>query len=485
MKKSVRKNYIYNLSFQIMTILLPLVTAPYLSRILGVSGTGISSYTLSIVSYFILFGSVGVASYGQREIAMLRDHKEKYSVVFWELFFYKLFTTVLSVIAYIIFIGTQTDYTVIYMILTLNIFASALDISWFFQGLEEYKMISFRNIIVKLIFTVSIFIFVKDAQDLNLYLLLNGLSLAISSIALWIKVPKFVVKVPFKNLKVFRHTKDTLIYFLPQIATQIYTVLDKTMLGILTGSEIENGYYEQANKIINISLTIITSLNTVLSPRMSYLFKSHKKDELKSRLKRSLQFIAFLSIPMTFGLIAITPGFVSWFFGPGYEKVNILLPLFSPIIIIIALSNCLNGQCLTPCGKRGKSAIALWTGAIVNFTMNFFLISIYGSVGAVISSLVAELIITLIYFYLSREYISIKYFFRCSWKNLIAGMVMFLFINYLVNEVTVSVFATFIEIGLGALLYFAVLFLLKDAFFLDTSMNILSSMKLHIFSKKK
>ena len=124
MKKSVRKNYIYNLSFQIMTILLPLVTAPYLSRILGVSGTGISSYTLSIVSYFILFGSVGVASYGQREIAMLRDHKEKYSVVFWELFFYKLFTTVLSVIAYIIFIGTQTDYTVIYMILTLNIFAS-------------------------------------------------------------------------------------------------------------------------------------------------------------------------------------------------------------------------------------------------------------------------------------------------------------------------------------------------------------------------
>lgn len=485
MKKSVRKNYIYNLSFQIMTILLPLVTAPYLSRILGVSGTGISSYTLSIVSYFILFGSVGVASYGQREIAMLRDHKEKYSVVFWELFFYKLLTTVLSVIAYIIFIGTQTDYTVIYMILTLNIFASALDISWFFQGLEEYKMISFRNIIVKLIFTVSIFIFVKDAQDLNLYLLLNGLSLAISSIALWIKVPKFVVKVPFKNLKVFRHTKDTLIYFLPQIATQIYTVLDKTMLGILTGSEIENGYYEQANKIINISLTIITSLNTVLSPRMSYLFKSHKKDELKSRLKRSLQFIAFLSIPMTFGLIAITPGFVSWFFGPGYEKVNILLPLFSPIIIIIALSNCLNGQCLTPCGKRGKSAIALWTGAIVNFTMNFFLISIYGSVGAVISSLVAELIITLIYFYLSREYISIKYFFRCSWKNLIAGMVMFLFINYLVNEVTVSVFATFIEIGLGALLYFAVLFLLKDAFFLDTSMNILSSMKQHIFSKKK
>ena len=485
MKKSVRRNYIYNLSFQIMTILLPLVTAPYLSRILGVSGTGISSYTLSIVSYFILFGSVGVASYGQREIAMLRDHKEKYSVVFWELFFYKLFTTILSVIAYIIFIGTQTDYTVIYMILTLNILASALDISWFFQGLEEYKMISFRNIIVKLIFTVSIFIFVKDAQDLNLYLLLNGLSLAISSIALWIKVPKFVVKVPFKNLKVFRHTKDTLIYFLPQIATQIYTVLDKTMLGILTGSEIENGYYEQANKIINISLTIITSLNTVLSPRMSYLFKSHRKDELKSRLKRSLQFIAFLSIPMTFGLIAITPGFVSWFFGPGYEKVNILLPLFSSIIIIIALSNCLNGQCLTPCGKRGKSAIALWTGAIVNFTMNFFLIPIYGSVGAVISSLVAELIITLIYFYLSREYISIKYFFRCSWKNLIAGMVMFLFINYLVNEVTVSVFATFIEIGLGALLYFAVLFLLKDAFFLDTSMNILSSMKQHIFSKKK
>lgn len=484
MKKSIRKNYFYNLAFQIVTILLPLITAPYLARILGVSGTGISSYTLSIVSYFILFGSIGVASYGQREIAMNRDHKDKYSRIFWELFIYKAITTIISIVAYVIFIFSQSTYNLIYWILSLNILASALDISWFFQGLEEYKMISIRNILVKLLFTISIFLFVRTANDLNLYILLNSLSLILSSIALWIHLPKYICKVSFRELKIFRHTKDTMIYFFPQIATQIYTVLDKTMLGIITGSEIENGYYEQAHKIINISLTIITSLNTVLSPRMAYLYKSNKKDELKNRLKQSLQFVSFLAVPMVFGLIAITPGFVQWFFGDGYEKVNILLPIFAPIILIIALSNCLGGQCLTPCGKRGKSAFALWAGAIVNFIVNLILIPYCGSVGAVIASVLAELIITLLYFYLSREYISIKYFFQCSWKKFVASVFMFLCLFYMVNEFNISVFATFFEIFVGSLIYFGVLFVLKDEFFINILKGVVNYGKTKFFKKK-
>ena len=484
MKKSIRKNYFYNLAFQIVTILLPLITAPYLARILGVSGTGISSYTLSIVSYFILFGSVGVASYGQREIAMNRDHKDKYSKIFWELFIYKAITTIISIVAYVIFIFSQSTYNLIYWILSLNVLASALDISWFFQGLEEYKMISIRNILVKLLFTISIFLFVRTTDDLNLYILLNSLSLILSSIALWIHLPKYICKVSFRELKIFRHTKDTMIYFLPQIATQIYTVLDKTMLGIITGTEIENGYYEQAHKIINISLTIITSLNTVLSPRMAYLYKSNKKDELKNRLKQSLQFVSFLAVPMVFGLIAITPGFVQWFLGDGYEKVNILLPIFAPIILIIALSNCLGGQCLTPCGKRGKSAFALWAGAIVNFIVNLILIPYCGSVGAVIASVLAELIITLLYFYLSREYISIKYFFQCSWKKFVASVFMFLCLFYMVNEFNISVFATFFEIFVGSLIYFGVLFVLKDEFFINILKGVVNYGKTKFFKKK-
>ncbi len=466
-KKSIRKNYFYNLLYQVMVVIIPLITAPYLARILGAAGIGVSSYTLSIVSYFILISSVGVASYGQREIAMCRDNREKYSKTFWELFLYKSITTIISIILYICFIFIQNSYHVIYMILSLNILASALDISWFFQGLEEYKMISIRNILIKVLFTISIFIFVRKASDLNIYIFLNSMSLLISSVALWIRLPKYINKVSFKDLKIFKHTKNTLVYFLPQIATQIYTMLDKTMLGIITGSEVENGYYEQAYKVITISLTIITSLNTVMSPRMSYLYKTNNKSEIKERLKKSLQFVSFLAVPMVFGLIAITPGFVSWFFGEGYEKVNLLLPVFAPIILIIALSNCLGGQCLTPCGMRAKSAVALWVGALVNFTINLLLIPRLASVGAVIASVFAELIITILYFYLSREYVSIREFLKGSWKNTLASIIMFLVLNMLVNYFSVSIFNTFLEVFIGGLIYILVLFLLRDKFILE------------------
>lgn len=484
MKKSIRKNYLYNLLFQILTILIPLITAPYLSRILGVSGIGISSYTLSIVSYFILFGSVGVASYGQREIAMNRNDIRKRTKIFWELFIYKFLTTCVSIIAYIFLLLSDNQYNIIYGILSLNILASALDISWFFQGLEEYKMISIRNILVKVLFTIFIFIFVRTSNDLNLYILLNSISLLVSSLALWIKIPKFLSKISRNEIKIFNHVKGTLIYFLPQIATQIYTMVDKTMLGLITGSEIENGYYEQAYKIINISLTILTSLNTVMSPRMSFLYKLNKKTEIKLRLKKSFQFISFLSIPMVFGLIAITPGFVSWFFGEGYEKVTILLPLFAPIIFIIALSNCLGAQCLTPCGKRGKSAIALWVGAIVNVVINLLLIPKFGSIGAVISSVIAESIIAILYFYLARNYVSIKDFFKYSWKNFLAGLVMFGVVFYLVNQLSVSIFNTFLEIIIGGLVYGSILILLKDNFMLELSKGAIYYGKSKIFKKR-
>lgn len=462
MKKSIKKNYLYNLIYQILTIIIPIITAPYLARVLGVKGTGVTSYTLSIVSYFIIFGSIGVSSYGQREIAMNRDDKNKCSKLFWELFLLKLFTSVLSILGYIFLIVSSTKYNVIYFILTLNILASVFDISWFFQGFEEYKFISIRNIIIKTLFTISIFVFVKNKNDLNLYILLNGLSLLISSLSLWIRLPKMINKISLKKINVFSHLKNSLIYFLPQIATQIYTMLDKTMLGIITKGEIENGYYEQAYKIITMSLTVITSLNTVMSPRMSYLYKEKKHDEIKEKLFKSLQFTFFLGVPMMFGIASTAYGMVDWFYGFEYEKVKFLLVVFSPIIIIIALSGCLGGQYLTPCGKRLQSAGALWGGAIINFLLNLILIPKYASLGAAISSVIAELIITILYFVLSKEYVDVKKMLKKFYKYFIASILMAIVILCLYNILKISILSTVIEIITGIIVYILVLLILKD-----------------------
>lgn len=462
MKKSIKKNYLYNLIYQILTIIIPIITAPYLARVLGVKGTGVTSYTLSIVSYFIIFGSIGVSSYGQREIAMNRDDKNKCSKLFWELFLLKLFTSVLSILGYIFLIVSSTKYNVIYFILTLNILASIFDISWFFQGFEEYKFISIRNIIIKTLFTISIFVFVRNKNDLNLYILLNGLSLLISSLSLWIRLPKMINKISLKKINVFSHLKNSLIYFLPQIATQIYTMLDKTMLGIITKGEIENGYYEQAYKIITMSLTVITSLNTVMSPRMSYLYKEKKHDEIKEKLFKSLQFTFFLGVPMMFGIACTSYGVVDWFFGSGYEKVKLLLVVFSPIVIIIALSGCLGGQYLTPCGKRLQSAGALWVGAIINFLLNLILIPKYASLGAAISSVIAELIITILYFVLSKKYVDIKKMLKKFYKYFIASILMSIVILFLYHILKISILSTVIEIITGIIVYILVLLILKD-----------------------
>lgn len=476
MGKSIKKNYIYNLVYQILTIIIPIITTPYLARVIGVKGTGVASYTLSIVSYFVLFGSIGVASYGQREIAMKRDNIHDYSKTFWELFIFKTITSIISIIIYTFTIINNTKYNIIFLILTINIFASIFDISWFYQGLEEYKFISVRSILVKILFTISIFLFVKEKRDLKLYIFLNSMSLLISSLSLWLRLPKKVIKIKKKELKIFSHTKNTLIYFLPQIATQIYTMLDKTMLGFITKSESENGYYEQSYKIIIMSMTIVTSLNTVMSPRMSYLYKEKKTKEIQKRLLKSMQFSCLLAIPLSIGIACTSYGFVDWFFGPQYHNVKFLLILFSPIVTIIALSNCLGGQCLTPCGKRLQSAGALWAGAIVNFLLNLLLIPIYKSRGAAIASVIAELIITTLYFVLSKKYISFKAVFKKVYKYIIASLIMGIIIVLCFLLLPISMISTIIELIIGVIIYFAVLFILKDSLVIETFDILLSKM---------
>ena len=462
MAKSIKKNYLYNLVFQILSIILPIVTAPYLARVLGVEGVGISAYTLSIVAYFILIANLGIASFGQREIAMHQDDKKKYSKIFWNLMAFRGIAGIVTVAAYAVLIAFASRYQVIYAILLINLLANIFDISWLYQGLEEYKFISIRNILVKLLFTVAIFVFVKTPSDLNLYMLLNGLSLAISTFALWTRLPKDVEKPVKAEIKPFLYFKDTLIYFLPQVATTIYTVLDRTMLGLMTDGQVENGYYEQAYKIISIALAVVTSLNIVVAPRIAFLFKKNNIDEIKERLRKSLRFVGLLAVPISFGIAAIASSFVPWFFGEEYQKVSELLPIFAPIVVIIALSNCLGGQCLTPCGLRLKSALALWAGAVLNLICNLLLIPKFGSFGATIGSLVAEGTITVLYFYLSRKYVNVFATFKDWTKYIIAGLIMFVVVVYVKSFFAATIPFTVIEGIVGVLTYGIVLLVLRD-----------------------
>ena len=462
MAKSVRKNYFYNLLYEIVVLVVPLITAPYLSRVLGADGIGVSSYTLSIVSYFILVANLGISSYGSREIAMARDDKKDMSKVFWELFCLKIFTGLASLMGYVFFLSAQVKYNIVFQIQALNILANILNINFLYQGIEHYKMISIRNIIVKITCTAAVFIFVREKNDLDIYILVHSISLVLSSVILWGSVHKIVDRVPLKELKVFHHFKQTLIYFLPQIATQIYTVLDKTMIGMITHDEAENGYYEQAHKLIHVCQTVLTSLNSVMYPRMSYLFKNKKFDEMKFRVNRSLNFDQLIGIPMVIGLMCISYGFVDWYFGIGFEKVKLLLVLFAPILLIIAFSSCLCTQIMNPIGKRLQSAKILFVGAFVNLISNAILIPKLASVGATISSLIAELVITIIDFIYVRKYLSFKGVTKNTYQYLIAGLFMGGSVLLLLYNMNMSALSTFIEIVVGSIVYFGILLIFKN-----------------------
>ena len=467
MTKSIKKNYLYNLAFQVLSIILPIITAPYLARVLGVEGVGTASYTLSIVAYFILFANLGIASFGQREIAMYQDNKKKYSRIFWDLMAYRAIIGVVTTLAYFLLILFADKYQIIYGILMINLLGNIFDISWLFQGLEEYKFISVRNIIIKLLFTISIFAFVKTSGDLNLYILLNGLSILISSLALWGKLAKTVDKPEWKKIKPFRYVKETFIYFLPQVATTIYTVLDRTMLGLFDTNQIENGYYEQAYKIISVATTVVTSINIVMLPRISFLYKKNNIEEIKTRIRKSMRFVNLTTIPLVFGTMAIASTIVPWFFGDGYEKVATILPVFSPIILIIAISSCVSGQCLTPCGMRLKSAIALWIGAALNLGCNLILIPRMMSEGAVVGSLVAEITITILYLYFARKYISVTTTFKDAIKYFIAAILMYFAVVVIKGNFGATISATVIEALVGAAVYALVLIILKDKMVLE------------------
>ena len=271
-KKSIAKNYLYNLTYQILTLILPLITASYLARVLGAEGNGIYIYTYTIVNYFVLFGSLGISIYGQREIAYAQDNKSKMKKTFIELVSFRFITIGIATIIYYFAFMRQGQYSQYYRILLFELIAAAFDISWFFQGIEDFKKTVLRNIVVRLASVSLIFILVKEQSDLDKYLAIYALANLIGNISLWFYLPKYFKGIKIKNLDIIKQIPSITLLFIPQIANKVYNMLDTTMLGNMIEDKSEAGYYEQSQKVIRVLLTLVTSLGTVMVPRMANMF---------------------------------------------------------------------------------------------------------------------------------------------------------------------------------------------------------------------
>ena len=464
-KKSITKNYLYNLSYQILVLVLPLITTPYLSKVLGAENIGIYSYTLSIATYFVLFGSLGVTIYGQREIAYVQDNKYERSKIFFELLIMRFVTMVISLIIFYIIFAINGQYNIYYKILTLEIVANMLDICWFFQGLEEFKKTVAKNMIIKTISVVSIFLFVKDTNDLIIYFIVYVLSNVFGNLTLWFYLPKYIQKV--KKINIIKHIKPTIALFIPQIAMQVYNLLDKIMLGQIISDMSEVGNYEQSQKIIKIALTLVTSLGTVVSPRIAKIIADNEKGKIED-LAKSFNFVYFLGIPIMLGIIATSNNLVPWFLGEEFKKSKILLIIGAPLVMAIGLNNVSGIQYLIPSKKQNIYTKSIIAGAIFNFITNLFLIPIFKSIGAIIASVLAESLVFAIQLIYIRKDINLKIVYKNCLKYIVSGVCMFIVTFGIGLFIKVNFISTIIQVIVGIVTYGIMLIILKDKMLYDT-----------------
>lgn len=462
---SLKKNFSLSLAYQILTLITPFITTPYISRVLEPDGIGITSYTSSIMSMFVLFASLGTMSYGTVEIAKVREDVEKRSQLFWEIELLSVISTSLVMIAWGFFIWMSNQYQLIYLILTLNLITVMLDVSWFFAGLEEFKYIVYRNFAIKIIGVILMFVFIREKNDLELNIFLMAFISMLGIASMWFYLKGRVKRPKIEVRNIARHLHETMIYFVPTIASSIYSVLDKTLIGAITDDAHENGYYEQATKVAFMAKAVtFGALNSVMMSRQSYLFSSGRFSEMKERIDRSIDTIMFIGLGICMGVIGVANTFVPLFFGPGYEPVVFLMQLLIPVILFSGVGDCLGSHYYNPSGLRAKSARYIVAGAILNLLCNLLLIPRLGSVGAVIGTLAAEFFIACLYVYNCNGFLRLRQILEKVWKRIIAGTLMVLVMVFVYNIGLDYIYTILLQCIAGASVYLLLLWIMKDTF---------------------
>lgn len=461
---SIKKNFIYNTIYQIFLIILPLITTPYISRILGAEQIGEFSYNYSVAVIFVMFSALGLSNYGNRTIAENKDSQKKLSESFWNIYAMQFVSSLIVIALYIIYLFLINN-TQIATIMLIHVLSGVFDINWLFFGLEKFKMATIRSVAIKLLMTVCVFIFVKTSDDLPVYSLIICLSSILSQIILWPYVINKIgiTKVEYK--KVVKHIKPNLVLFIPVIAIGIYRYMDKVMLGLMS-TNAEVGFYENSDKIINLPMALITSLGTVMLPRVSNLLVQKKVRHVAKYMEKSIGFAMFISSSMCFGIMAVSKSFVPLYFGNGFEKCSSLFYVLLPSCLFLAFANVIRTQYLIPNKKDKIYVTSIIIGALTNILFNLLLIPSLASIGAAIGTLFAQISVCIYQAYKTRKELHIKHYVKEAIPFILSGGIMFTALLFTNN--TVSSLHPIIQIALdiiaGAVIYIIALFGLSKLF---------------------
>lgn len=457
--KSLEKNFFYNIGYQVLVIILPLITAPYVSRVLGVSGIGTYSYVYSIAYYFGVLGMLGVSNHGNRTIALSKKNKEKMSFKFWNIYIVQFGFSTLMLIIYLIFIiFFFNGNKLIGIIDSLFVLAYVFDITWFFFGIEEFKVTVIRNTIMKIMTVLCVFIFVKSESDVWKYALIMGLGTLASQLYLWFIIRRHIVLAKPKLSEIKQQIKPIVLLFIPVLAYSIYKIMDKIMLGAFS-NVYEVGIYENSDKIVGIPTSIITAFGTVMMPRISTLLTNKDFKTIKKYNKMSFKYFSIIAIGMTAGLIGISNNLAPLYFGEEFQECSIIISGLSISLIFLTWANIIRTQYLIPRKIDNPYIISTIVGAIVNAIVNLILIGKIGAKGAMIGTVVAEFFVFFVQAFLVRKSFPIVDMLKINIVCIPIGVVMSILVNNIGRIFGCNIKSLIMQIITGIIIYLVLIFI--------------------------
>ena len=470
MDKKLFKNYIYNILYQLVKLFLPLFLVSYTYAHLGPSTLGINDYAANISSWFILLGVLGVNTYGNREIAKVRDNKDRLSKSFYEILVMQIINMTIALVLYVVYtLLFVKENQIIYFLICLSILASVFDISWFYYGVEDFGIVSIRNIVVKIVSVLLIFAFVKKPADLWMFTLINSLSDLIGQLVTFLGLKKYInktkvsVKDAYKN-----HLAGTFALFIPTVAINIYTLLDQTLLGTMVEDKGQLNLYKTSVSFVKMFLYFVTSIGAVVMPRIANLFvKNNDHSEVNRYINMTFKLAIILSIPIFVALEVVSGSFFPWYTKDEYMYIIPLVRLVSPIIIFISLSNVFGTQYLVPVGRNNEYTKSIIAGALINLAINLYAIPRWQAAGACVASVCAEFTVTFTQWLYIRKDVEI-HSMSSFIKSALSALVMGVIIYFIGNAMGAKIITNMVQAIVGIIIYVAMLLILKE----ETTINL-------------
>lgn len=448
---NIKKNFMYHVIYQIMCMILPLATSPILAKNLGAEGVGVYAYVSSIVGYFVLAANLGIYQYGIRKIAAVRENKEELSRNFWEIWNLHKILAIGTGIIYVVFSLFFSEYALYFMILLTKYIGGVININWLFFGVEDFKTVVIRDMIIKIVTFAMIVLFIKSKNSLTIYMIIEGSGSLVSNLIYWFMYKKYVVKVKVALKKILYHWKGMLILFIPVLLESLYSNMDRVMIGMMCEKS-EVGYYENADKAL-IARTITYSITLVLMPRMANILEKKDYDTFHSLMKQSTGIIILMASAFSFGTAAVAENFSVVFWGQDFIRCAELIMVMAMAMPAVVLSREIREQYLIPAEKDKEYLASAAAGTITNFIINAVMIPHYGATGAAIATVLSEYIVLIVQMIVVRQELPMLKYIHGNEIYIFFGICMFGVVRKISSQLETNLCSLLIQILIGGMIF--------------------------------